>query len=64
MKNIMMGSDVETCGDHVDIKNPAPEAIRRLFHKAWREAHDSPDYNKATWNELRNEVEKALGCNL
>ncbi len=24
-----------------------------LFHQAWGEAHDSPDYQKETWRQLR-----------
>ena len=32
--------------------------ILRLFHRAWGDCRDSPDYHKATWGRLQNCLNK------
>jgi len=36
----------------------SPE-LRELFHRAWSNAHDSPDYDKEAWKELRRALQRA-----
>lgn len=30
------------------------DRVKTLFHRAWGDAHDSPDYNKEVWRQLRH----------
>lgn len=34
------------------------ERLRSIFHKCWGEAHDSPNYNKPSWMQFQQLIEK------
>ena len=34
--------------------------LKKLFHECWTAAHDSPDYDKNKWHELRSAIEKEM----
>jgi hypothetical protein len=47
-----------------EIKKSGSRArVKGLFHKAWGQAHDSPDYDKKVWMDLQAKL-KAKGIDV
>ena len=38
-----------------------PPRLLHLFHKRWGSDHESPEYNKAEWQEMEVIIQKLLG---